>query len=106
MESSGSGVACIQARKGVDRVTAAVKGYRDDPVIARTTPVLPRSEVTVHVEGRSKPYGLSVTEFVFPFNICQSSFGGGGGGTDGNNACTLITIFVGNYFLRNVLLQK
>lgn len=106
VESSGSGVACIQARTGVDRVTAAVKGYRDDPVIARTTPVLPGSEVTVHVEGRSKPYGLSVTEFLFPFKICQSSFGGGGGGTDGNNACTLITIFVGNYFLRNVLLQK
>ena len=99
MESSGSGVACIQARKGVDRVTAAVKGYRDDPVIARTTPVLPGSEVTVHVEGRSKPYGLSVTELLFPFKICQ-------GRTDGNNACTLITIFVGNYFLRNVLLQK
>ena len=80
MESSGSGVACIQARTGVDRVTAAVKGYRDDPVIARTTPVLPRSEVTVHVEGRSKPYGLSVTEFLLPFKICQSSFGWGGGG--------------------------
>ena len=79
MESSGSRVACIQARKGVDRVTAAVKGYRDDLVIARTTPVLPRSEVTVHVEGRSKPYGLSVTELLFPFKICQSSFGGGGG---------------------------
>lgn len=58
---------------GVDRVTAAVKGYRDGPVIAQTTPVLPRSEVTVHVEGRSKPYGLSVTEFLFPFKICQSS---------------------------------
>ena len=28
VESSGSGVACIQARKGVDRVTAAVKGYK------------------------------------------------------------------------------
>ena len=99
-------MACIQARTGVDRVTAAVKGYRDDPVIARTTPVLPRREVTVHVEGRSKPSGLSVTEFLFPFKICQSSLGGGGGGTDGNNACTLITIFVKNYFLRNVLLQK
>ena len=60
-------------------MTAAVKGYRDDPVIARTTPVLPRSEVTVHVEGRSKPYGLSVTEFLFPFKICQSSFRGGEG---------------------------
>ena len=78
VESSGSGVACIQARTGVYRVTAAVKRYRDDPVIARTTPVLPRSEVTVHVEGRSKRYGLSVTELLFPFKICQSSFGGGG----------------------------
>ena len=99
--NNGSGVECIQARTGVDRVTAAVKGYRDDPVIAQTTPVLPQSKVTVHVKGRSKPYGLSVTKFLF-----RGLGGGGEGGRDGSNACTLITIFVGNYSLRNVLLQK
>ena len=71
--NNGSGVECIQARTGVDRVTAAVKGYRDDPVIAQTTPVLPQSKVTVHVKGRSKPYGLSVTKFLF------RGLGGGGG---------------------------
>ena len=69
----GSGVPCIQARTRVDRMTTAVKGYRDDLVTAQTTPVLFRSEVTIHVEGRSKPYGLSVTEFLFPFKSCQSS---------------------------------
>ena len=95
----GSGVARIQAKTEVDRVTASAKGYRDESVIVQTTPVLPRSDVAVLVEGRSKPYGFSVTEFLFPFKISQSSLGG----RNGSNACTLIAIFVGNYFLRNML---
>ena len=95
----GSGVARIQAKIEVDRVTASAKGYRDESVIVQTTPVLPRSDVAVLVEGRSKPYGFSVTEFLFPFKISQSSLGG----RNGSNACTLIAIFVGNYFLRNML---
>ena len=94
----GSGVARIQVKTEVDRVTASAKSYRDESVIVQTTLVLPRSDVAVHVEGRSKPYGFSFTEFLFPFNISQSCFGG----RNGSNACTLIAIFVGNYFLRNM----
>ena len=95
----GSGVARIQAKTEVERVTASAKGYRDESVIVQTTSVLPQSDVAVHVQGRSKPYGFSVTEFLFPFNISQSSLGG----RNGSNACTLIAIFVSNYFLRNIL---
>lgn len=95
----GSGVACIQAKTEVDRVTASAKSYRDESVIVQTTLVLPQSDVAVHVEGRSKPYGFSFTEFLFPFNISQSCLGG----RNGSNACILIAIFVGNYFLRNML---
>ena len=95
----GSGVARIQAKTEADRVTASAKSYRDESVIVQTTPVLPRSDVAVHAEGRSKPYGFSVTEFLFPFNISQSTLGG----RNGSNACTLTAIFVGNYFLRNML---
>ena len=95
----GSGVACIQAKTEVDRVTASAKSYRDESVIVQTTLVLPQSDVAVHVEGRSKPYGFSFTEFLFPFNISQSCLGG----RNGSNACILIAIFVGNYFFRNML---
>ena len=95
----GSGVARIQAKTEGDRVTASAKGYRDESVIVQTTPVLPWSDVAVHVEGQIRPYGFSVTEFLFPFNISQSSLGG----RNGSNACTLIAIFVGSYFLRNML---
>ena len=90
----GSGVARIQAKTEVDRVTASAKGYRDESVIVQTTSVLPQTDVAVHVEGRSKPYWLSATEFLFPFNVSWRN---------GSNACTLIAIFVGNYFLRNML---
>ena len=90
----GSEVARIQAKTEVDRVTASAN--RDESVIVQTTPVLPRSDVGVHVEGQSKPYGFSVTEFLFPFNISQSSLGG----RNGSNVCTLIAIFVGNYFFK------
>lgn len=68
-------------------------------LIVQTTLVLPQSDVAVHVEGRSKPYGFSFTEFLFPFNISHSCLGG----RNGSNACILIAIFVGNYFLRNML---
>ena len=75
----GSGVARIQAKIEVDRVTASAKGYRDESVIVQTTPVFPQSDAAVHVQGRSKPCGFSVTEFLFPFNISHIRTGQDGG---------------------------
>ena len=94
-----SGLPRIQAKTEVERVTESGKGYRDESVITETTPVLPHIDIAVHVYGRNKPYGLNVTDFLFPHSISQSS----SGGRNESNACSLIAIFVGNYFLRNML---
>lgn len=95
----GSGLARIQAKTEVDRVTESGKGYRDECIIPETTPVLPHIAIAVPVDGRNKPFGFSATEFLFLSSISQSSLGG----RNGSNACTLIAIFVGNYFLKNML---
>ena len=95
----GSGLARIQAKTEVDRVTESGKGYRDECIIPETTPVLPHIAIAVPVDGRNKPFGFSATEFLFPSSISQSSLGG----RNGSNACTLIAFFVGNYFLKNML---
>ena len=94
-----SGLACIQAKTEVERVTESGEGYRDESVITETTPVLPHIDIAVHVDGPNKPYGLNVAELLFPSSISQSSLGG----RNGSNACSPIAIFVGNYFLRNML---
>jgi len=62
--------------------------------------VLPHiANVAVDVGGRNKPFGFCATELLFPSSISQSPLGG----RNGSNACTLIAIFVGNYFLKNML---
>ena len=101
----GSGLARVQARTEVSRKTYSGKGYRDDVVMPHPTeehagqPSSSSSPNAITVIGQNKPYGFSVTEFLFPFSVSQSVLGG----RHGSNACTLIAISFGNRFMRSSL---
>ena len=71
----GSGLAHIQVKTEIDRVTESGKGYRNECVIPETTPVMSHIVIAVCVDGCSKPFGFCATEFLFPSSISQSSLG-------------------------------
>jgi len=87
----------------LERNIHSEKGYRDAVLV--TSHVSLPSDTSSHnitvpkVSGRkccsSTSTPADVTEFLFPANICQSTLGG----RIGSNACTVIALLCGYYFV-------
>ena len=72
----GSGLERIQARTEVARTKCTGDGYRNDAVMPATSNSEHSPAAVPIVSGRSKAYGFSVKEFLFPSLVCQSVLGG------------------------------
>lgn len=94
-----SGIARIKARTEISRATDSGKGYRDEAVVPPldSTVVAPNIGQSVNVHRENSCYGLPVTQYTLPSQVCQSEFCG----RDGSNACTLICIFLGLMFKKH-----